>query len=169
MMHVFRIIELDHRDYRGMLLGSARNLLNTFHSSGEEFVLRAAFLGGKKDNAYIPVTYYFGLDDRKELKVSDTMQTVQDSKSEPSGGGYRRSTVPSLAQFKMVDNSSWAALSPVVYFAATKKWAEVRNIFVTDQPDYSGYLIASVMLDKTYTLDKGQSISMRVGIQLKGG
>ena len=166
MNHIFKIVEISHLASDGSVIWSARDLLNTFHSSGEEFVLRAAFLGGKKNNAYIPVTYFFGLDNRTKVTVADTMQTIQ---SEPSDNGYRRATVPSFAQFEMQDKGGWVALSPALYFTATTKaWTEVRNVFVTDQSDASGYLIASVPLDKVYTLDAGQSLSLKVGIQLKG-
>jgi hypothetical protein len=169
MKHAIRIIEIQHLSKNGEVLWEQKNLKNILHTEGEEFLLSAAFIGGKTSNTYIPTSYYFGLDNRATLAAADTMATVA-SNGEPSTNGYARSSVSSLSQFTISTNISGynTATSPIVGFTASGgSWGPVRNLFLTDKSDNSGYLIASVALTTPKTVMAGEAIHARMGLELK--
>lgn len=171
MRHKFtllRIEEIKHIDKNGNILWQEHNLPNTFHIEGEEFVLRAAFVGGQA-NTYIPENYYFGLDNRTTLTVDDTMATIVTEGSEPSGNGYFRQAVSSSSQFQitLAESGHTKAVSPIVTFVASGgNWGPVQNLFLTDQADNTGFLIASVALSTTLTVNDGEGVHMRMSLTL---
>ena len=167
--NLLTVLEIKHIDKDGKILWEARNLHNTFHAEGEEFVLNAAFLGGPA-NTYIPEYYFFGLDSRTSIDVADTMETINLSGSEPVGNGYSRQQVSSTGTFSLAtDTGNHAmALSPIITFTATGggTWGPVTNLFFTNKTDNSGSLIASVALNTSVIVYSGQGIHMRMGLAL---
>ncbi len=162
---LLKILEIEHLDSAGNVIWSDKNLYNVFHSEGEEFVLRAVFVGGVA-NTIIPVNYYFGLDNRTTPAIADTMLSLT---SEPSTNGYGRIAVSSTNTFTVaLTGSNFRADGPIVTFSASGgSWGPVKNLFLTDQIDGSGFLIASVPLSQTLILDTGEVVNMRMGLSLK--
>jgi hypothetical protein len=95
------ILEIKHVSKDGKILWEAKNLCNTFHSQGEDFILRAVFLGGQA-NTYIPEDYYFGLDNRATISVSDTIDLV--TQSEPY---LAQLYIDALEQIGLVDEANF--------------------------------------------------------------
>lgn len=159
-----RIIEITHIDVDGSILSVKKNLLNMLHKDGEEFLLRAAFLGGR-DSTVIPQYYYLGLDNRQTITTSQTMDSLI---GEPFGNGYERQQIASSGDFSLnLEQDHFIATSPVVAFRATTgSWGPVTNLWITDALDDTGYLISTISLESPVTLESGQSISMRIGMQL---
>lgn len=162
---LMKVLEIKHLDTNGTILWEQRNILNTFHYEGEEFLLRAAFTGGQ-DSTIIPETYYLGLDNRTTVDAEDTLD---DLIGEPSGGGYERQGIASSGDFGLnFENGHWIATSPIVaFFATTGSWGPVRNIFLTSTVNNSGSLISTSVLPSAVTLESGQSVTMRIGLTLK--
>jgi hypothetical protein len=163
-----KVLEIIHRDAEGRVLWRDENLYNLLHSEGEDFLLRALFLGGNSPSTYIPASYYFGLDDRTVIGLNDTMVTVADG-NEPTVNGYARQAVSSSGQFNIVTVSSvHQANSPILSFHASGgSWGPVHNLFLTDDAGYAGKLIASVPLSQSLTVNDGETISMRMGLALR--
>ena len=163
---ICRIIEFSLYDVDGTVLYRQENFYNILHREGEEFILRALFTGGKTNNSYIPENYYIGLDNRGTLKDTDTLYDLVD---EPTGGGYSRASVPSLGSFDInLENDVFVAYSPLVGFTSSSaKWGPVSNIFLSTTGDNTGYLIASAPLSSSIEVNVGQTITARIGMQLK--
>lgn len=166
MKHLLTIQEITHWSRDKKILWHDTNLPNTFHGDGEEFILKALFVGDG-----IPENYYFGVDNRSSIDVDDTLLSLVD---EPSAGthGYARQIITSEGQFVMGVSAQGNHMvnSPIVYFSAIGgSWGPVKNLFLTNtsQDDYDGYLIASVPLTHTVTVLDGESISMRMGLTLR--
>lgn len=156
------IEEICHCGQDGKELWRAKNLKNTLHLVGEQFILSALFLG-----TTIPEAYLFGLDNRISVLASNTMANIV---GEPTTNGYSRQTVNSVGQFLLGQNEAGVTIirSPIVVFAATTgAWGPVSNLFMTDKADNSGTLIASVPLTSTLTVGEGESIYLRMGLSLK--
>lgn len=161
---IMHVIELQHiRD--GQVIQSFHHLNNLLHQSGEEFILKACFLGGQVSNV-IPANYYIGLDSRAEIAITDTMTSIT---SEPSGSGYDRQTISSAGAFVIsLDGDVFKAVSPIVTFQAVSgPWGPVTNLFMTTALDDSGYLICSVVLPQAITVAAGDSVTMRMAMALK--
>ena len=168
MKHVITILDIKHLSKDGEILWEAKDLFNTLHVVGEEYILKAVFTGGVT-NTYIPASYYFGLDNRATIAPADTMTTVS-LNGEPSTSGYARASISSTGQFAVSISGSGnnVATSPVVSFTASGgSFGPVRNMFLTDQTDNSGYLIASVPLTSQLTVSAGETIAARMGLVLK--
>lgn len=154
------VLEIEHRDKHGNLLWSAKNLRNVFHTTGEQFMLETCFAG-----IALPDFYYLGLDNRTGLAAADEMTDLVD---EPTVNGYLRQTVDTDGFTVAVQNGVNKATSPIVTFLASGgSWGPVRNLFLTNEADDSGLLIASVPLSSEATLDSGDNISMRIGLSLQ--
>jgi len=160
------IYEIEHVDIHGKVIWNEKNLKNILHKNGEEFVLLAVFTGGNTTNTFIPDNFYFGLDNRTDLSADDTMADILD---EPSGGGYARQTIDSTTGFEhSVLNTVNRVTSDIITFsAAGAGWGPVKNLFLTDKSDGSGYLISSVELRNTVTLVAGESINLKMGLSLR--
>ena len=166
MKHLLTIEEIRHLDKEGEIIWSARELLNTFHNDGEEFMLKALF-SGELD---IPDDYYFGLDKRTTIRIGDNLVSLLDE-PENEFNGYARQPIAASGQF-VVDTTSdhYYARGPILHFSASGgSWGPVRNLFLstTRQSDYGGYLLASVPLSQTITVADGESISVRMGLSLR--
>jgi hypothetical protein len=150
----------------GELLWKKENLHNMLHNDGEEFIINVLFGG-----AAVPDFYYFGLDNRSSLNITDTMASVV---NEPSVNGYARQKIASGAstdntsQFTILTESPYTAQSSILFFSANNSgsWGPVSNLFMTNKSDGSGYLISSVPLSTTTTVATGTSIYVRMGFQL---
>jgi len=167
MDHVIKILDIKHIAEDGSILWQAENLTNMLHITGEEYILRAIFMGGPS-NSYIPTYYYFGLDNRTTLAATDTLVTV--GLTEPATYGYSRVAVNSTAQFtvSVALSTHNVATGPIVtYRAVGGTWGPVRNLFLSTTSDNSGYLVASCALLAPITVTAGQQISARMGLGLK--
>jgi hypothetical protein len=162
---IMRVIELCQYDTQGQLVSKQHNLFNMLHTEGEEFLLRAAFTGGRVSDI-IPEFYYLGLDNRQAPAADNTMD---DLIGEPTGGGYERQEIASNGDFAInTENEHMLATSPIVAFRATTgSWGPVSNLFLTTASDGSGYLISTVVLDTPVFLNSGNSVTMRIGLQLR--
>lgn len=166
---ILKVLHIQHFSKDKEVLWEARNLYNLLHTSGEEFILRSVFYGGPT-SPYIPTYYYFGLDARSSLTAGNTMSTILSVGNEPSSNGYTRQSVSSTSQFNVAvnDDDIFQALSPIISFQASGgSWGPVKNLFLTDKSDASGFLIASVALPSTTTLNDGEIITMRLGLALR--
>lgn len=147
----------------GKVLWEQRNLLNTLHSLGEQFLLTAAF---NNDGTVVPVNYYFGLDDRTEITVDDTIDDLLD---EPSTNGYSRVAISSSGGFTLQQvGGIWRAVSGLLQFTSTGAgYGPVKNLFLTTEVNNSGVLIASNALSSAVTLTGGDTINLRMSLQLR--
>lgn len=162
---ILKILEIKHFNAKGILLWEQKNIYNILHLDGEEFLLRAAFLGGR-ESTIIPDNYYLGLDNRQTVSVEDTLSDII---GEPSGGGYERQEVSSSGDFAInFESSHFLITSPIVAFRATTgSWGPITNLFLSDVTDSSGYLISTAPLDSAVSLEIGGSVTMRIGMTLK--
>lgn len=162
---IMKILEIQHWDSKGTLLWEDKNVLNLLHQDGEEYLLRAAFTGGRVSNV-IPDNYYLGLDNRQAVTAADTMD---DLIGEPSGGGYVRQEIASAGDFAInFENDHFVATSPIVAFRATTgSWGPVSNLFLTNMDDNTGYLISTAVLQSAIALNPGDAVTMRIGMKLR--
>ena len=162
---ILRIIEINHTNPNGDVLWSAKNILNLLHQEGEEFILRAAFSGGRVSTV-IPDDYYLGLDNRQAVAALDTMD---DLVGEPTGRGYERQSISSSGDFSInFEQGHYVATSPIVAFRCNSgSWGPVSNLFITDKSDNSGFLIATAAMPTGVFVNEGESVTMRIGMQLK--
>lgn len=162
---ILKILEIKHLDINGNVIWEKRNIKNVLHLDGEEFLLRAAFLGGR-ESTIIPDNYYLGLDNRQTVQVEDTLD---DLIGEPSGGGYERQMVSSAGDFAInFESNHFLITSPIVAFRATTgSWGPITNLFLSDVVNSSGYLISTAELNSAVSLEIGESVTMRIGMTLK--
>lgn len=161
---LIKIQEIGHLSKTGDLLWKQNNLYNTLHLEGEEYILKVLF-GGES----LPSFYLFGLDNRDSLSLADTMNQVQNS-GEPNSNGYERQSVESTQQFEFaaLESGVYTAKTPTIFFTATNaSWSPVKNLFMTTEEGYDGYLIASVPLSQQVTVLAGETIYMKMGLQLR--
>ena len=163
MKHLLTILEIDHVR-NGEVIWQAENLKNVLHTQGEEYMLTALF---KTTVADIPTFYYLGLDNRTTPDASDAFPTaLQD---EPTTNGYSRQAVSSATGFVIEEvDGITRATSLIVSFAASGgSWGPIRNLFLTDKINDTGYLIATAPLGSTRTLQDGDFITMKFALALK--
>ena len=162
---IMKILDIQHRDAKGNLLWEDHNIHNLLHLDGEEFLLRATFQGGQ-DNTVIPEYYYLGMDNRLVVDSEDTMEDII---GEPAGSGYERQPVHSQTDFAInFEQNHFVATSPIVAFQATTgTWGPVSNLFISDTNDTSGYLIATAVLTTAIEVNSGDSVTARIGMQLR--
>jgi len=160
-----KILEIEHVSATGDVLWSNKNLYNTFHTAGEQFVLQAVFSGGVS-NTIIPYNYYFGLDNRTTIADGDVMSSLS---GEPNSNGYTRIALSSSNVFEVsLQGLHYRADGPIISFAASGgAWGPVKNLFLTTKSDNTGVLIASVPLTQTITVNTGEAVNMRMGLSLK--
>lgn len=162
---ILKLIELKHFDAQGNLISQQNNLLNLLHQEGEEFLLRAAFSGGRI-SSIIPDFYYLGLDNRQAVAVGDT---IDDLIGEPSAGGYQRQEISSSGDFAInFESDHFIATSPIVAFrSTTSSWGPVSNLFLTTESNNDGMLISTVVLQSPISLNSGDAVTMRIGLKLR--
>ena len=166
---IMKILDITHHDAKGNLIWEDHNIHNILHQDGEEFLLRAAFQGGGSawpSNDIIPEYYYLGMDNRQVVSSEDTLD---DLIGEPAGSGYERQAVSSHDDFAVnYENSHFVATSPIVAFRATTgSWGPVSNVFISDKNDNTGYLIATAVLTTAIEMNSGDSVTVRIGMQLR--
>ena len=157
-----KVLDIKHYSKDGEIIWEDKNILNLLHTSGEEFILQTLFGG----NA-VPVAYYLGMDNRTTIAASDTMSNLT---TEPIGNGYLRQPVLSSGEFTfdVTSGGFTQAQSPIVEFnAAGGTWGPVGNLFMTDQSDNSGFLISSIKLSSTVTLNDGERVTVRMGLGMR--
>lgn len=162
---LIKIIEIKKIDKLGNVVWTQNNIPNLLHLRGEEFILRAAFTGGRVSDV-IPENYYIGLDNRGVISES---QELSDITGEPSFSGYERQSISSSGDFTVsLDNGHYQAISPVMVFSANGgSWGPVGVLFLCDSSDNSGTLISSVQLQTPIMLNDGESVTLRFGGSLK--
>lgn len=157
-----KIIEAQHIR-NGKIIWEAKNLYNLLHAGGELFFLTCCF---QNDGSFPPEQYYFGLDNRSTLDVTDLMTDLVD---EPVGNGYLRQAVSSTNGFSLdVSNNVYRAASQILTFSATTgSWGPVNTLFLTTAADNDGILLASASLSNEITMDPGDSFNMRMSLSLR--
>jgi hypothetical protein len=162
---LLKVLEIRHLDAEGNVLYEQKNILNVLHLDGEEYLLRAAFQGGAV-STIIPDDYYLGMDNRSAVSTEDTMD---DLVGEPGGSGYERQAISSSGDFALnFERDHFVATSPIVAFRATTgNWGPVGQIFLTDKEDNTGYLIATASLNTAIEVISGNSVTARIGLQLR--
>lgn len=162
---IMKILDIRHCDAEGNVLWEDHNIHNLLHLDGEEYLLRATFQGGQ-NNIIIPEYYYLGMDNRIIIERTDNMD---DLIGESTVGGYQRQTVHSQNDFSInFEEDHFVATSPIVAFQSTTvSWGPVSNLFITDTGDNTGYLIATAVLPSAIIVNIGESITARIGMQLR--
>ena len=163
---IMKILEIQHLDSNNKIIWECKNIYNLLHAEGEQFLLQAAFVGGK-ESTIIPEYYYLGLDNRLNVTVDDTMN---DLIAEPVGGGYERAELSSSNDFTVsYDQDHYVATSPIVAFRSTVgAWGPVSNLFLTASVMDDYKLISTAVLPSAIFLNVGQSVTMRIGMQIRG-
>lgn len=162
---IMKIVDINHFSKQGKLIWSANNLKNILHLKGEEFLLRAAFSGGKVSSV-IPENYYLGLDNRFTISADDEMSDIN---GEPSFSGYERQAVASSGDFTIIfENGHYQAISPIVAFGAVDgSWGPISNLFISDQANTLGTLISTAPLSSSVVVEDGESVTLRIAMTLK--
>jgi len=162
---IMKVLEIQHRDKNGNVIWEQKGIKNLLHLKGEEFLLRAAFTGGKVSNV-IPENYYLGLDNRTTVVEEDEMTNTT---GEPGFSGYERQPVASSGDFTVsFENGHYQAISPIVAFGAiVGSWGPVQNLFLSDQSGSLGVLISTAVLDTPVIVNDGESVTMRIAMTLK--
>jgi len=158
------IREVIHHDKEGNALWRAENLSNQFHTQGQEFILKAVFAGSS--GVTIPTSYYVGLDNRSVINQGDTLENIV---GEPTQFGYGRQVVSSQTGFGAVfDTVNWKVISKTIVFNATGgSWGLVRNAFLTTGSAVTGYLISTVPLPSSRTVNNGEFFSFKMNLALE--
>lgn len=161
---IMKVLEIKHWR-EGEVIWEQNNILNLLHLDGEEFVLRAAFNGGRISNI-IPENFYMGLDNRQAPSASDTMDSLI---AEPTANGYTRQPISSAGDFTVVEDSShFRAVSPIIAFQASSgSWGPVQNLFLTDRTDNTGFLISTAIIQTPITVNDGETVTLRLAMQLR--
>jgi hypothetical protein len=161
---IMRIVELVHKSSTGSVLRTERNILNTMHVLGEDYILRVLFAGGE-----IPNQYYLGLDSRSSISASDTIANLEGL--EPDAGGYERQAIQSDNFDVTSAPTGNQANSPTVLFTSTtESWGPVRNIFMSTGVDYGSgtILISSANIGQNLVVSPGETIFIRMAMSLSG-
>jgi len=157
-----KILEIQHIR-NGNVIWEDRNIKNLLHTAGEAFILNCAF---NNDGFIVPANYYFGLDARATIDVADVIGSLED---EPSGFGYTRQAVSSTGGFTIEEISGvYRAVSGLLVFTSSGTgYGPVKNLFMTDKSDNTGTLISSNPLSSSVTLSSGDTINLRLSLQLQ--
>lgn len=162
-MHLMTISRIRHNDDKGRVLWERFNIPNTFHSGGQEFLMKVAFITAS--GVTVPSSYYVGLDARSTLAVTDTLTTIS---GEPTQFGYSRQTLSSANGFSLTTSgNNYKLISNILTFSATGgTWGPVSCVFLTTGAGSVGYLISSALLPEARTVQSGQSITMQIDLSL---
>ena len=157
MKKILKLLEVVHYSEDKKILWKQFNIDNILHDSGKEFILKTLFTGEES----IPSNYYVGLDARSTLSSGQTMSSI----SEPSGNGYLRQTISSSGDFNY-DENQILVISNLLTYICTSGSYTVKNVFLTNTPDNTGYLISSVPLSENRTLTPGETLTIKSGFSL---
>lgn len=154
ILDFFRI----HRD--GKIIYEEKNKPNILHVQGEQIILGNLFAG-----TAIPSTYYLGLDARSSLAPADTLSNLI---NEPSSGGYNRQGIASTSFTIETSGITVKAKTNIITFSCTSgSWPQAKNIFLCDVGSgSSGNLYSSVVLSSPFTLNAGESITLKFSMAL---
>lgn len=151
-----------------------RDIKNTFHQQGEEYILNALFKGSEN---LVTNGYYIGLDARPTLNRTDTLSNII---GEPlvQGNNYQRQNVSFLNWQIINPNTSatttasptltpyYAKSGPVIFSSLNSGWNSVTNIFLATTIGSGGKLISSATLGTTVSVAIGESVVMEMSISL---
>lgn len=162
---IMKIKEISKISVDGDVLWKFENIKNILHLEGEEYLLQAAFVGGR-NSTIIPDFYYIGLDNRTSISAENAMDDLIE---EPIGGGYERIEISSTGDFNLnFEFNHYVVTSPIVAFRAdTGSWGPCRNVFLTAEVNGDFKLISSVVLPSPIIMNFGESITMRIGMQIR--
>jgi len=161
---IMKIVEA-RQTRAGVTIWESTNLYNMLHTGGEEMILKTLFYN---DGSMPPSYYYLGLDNRALIEYANNMGSLVD---EPAGSGYIRQQLKSSTE-----SSGWLvntgdmlhkAVSNIVSFQATSSYGPISNLFLTNAPNNSGYLISSVALTSSLTMSAGDVLSLRMTLSLR--
>lgn len=164
---ILKIQEIDHVR-NGKVIWHGKNLKNMLHTLGEQFLLKCAFAKGTADTP--PNNYYYGLDGRSTLEFADTVASL--SGVEPTTGGYARQAISSENGYTFETTGTspeiYRANSSTISFSATGNYGlTVYNLFMaTSAIAGQGVLVASVPLTSGLNLVDGDSVNVRMAVQL---
>lgn len=158
-----KVLEFKHFR-KGELIYEAYDLPNMLHHSGQRFILSVAFNTG--GDFSIPAAYYLGLDNRSTIQLEDEIANLQ---NEPTGFGYNRQPVSSASGFNvdLVNNAYRATSLTVAFTASGGVIGPFQNVFLTDQLGSEGSLISTALLGGTFTINDGDSVTLRLGLSLQ--
>lgn len=161
---LMKIVDIQHIR-NGEVIWEEKNILNTFHTGGELFILSCCFDNG---GTLPPANYYFGLDNRGTISADDMLS---DLVGEPSQNGYLRAAAPSNGVFTIdVINGVYNASGPIVTFSATGSgYGPVTNLFMATTSDNTGILVATATLSAPITFANTDSVNMRMRLSLQDG
>lgn len=166
---IMKIVEIQHLDSHNRILWQDHDIRNMLHYDGEDFILQAAFSGGRISTV-IPESYYLGLDARTVISAGDTMDTIGANLEPTTAFGYSRQQLSSSGDFivgQSQNTPNYLASSPIVAFTARGgHWGPVLNLFLTTAEDETGYLISSAKFSSPLTVNSGDSITMRIALML---
>lgn len=156
------IIEAIHSDRDGKVLWYAENIPNIMHTQGQQFILTTLFAGGS-----IPGSYYVGLDNRSTVNQADTLANLV---GEPTSFGYSRQTLSPQSGFTpMFDSANWTVLSNNLLFTATGgNIGPIQNAFLTTGSAMQGFLISTIQLPRSKTINNTETFSFRISLGLGG-
>jgi hypothetical protein len=158
---ILKIDQIEHIR-KGEVIWRDENIHNVLHQEGESFLLSVCFAN---DGSILPSNYYFGLDARGTIQITDTISSLFD---EPTAGGYSRIPISSSSQFTIESvNGIYRATSPTIIFTASGVgFGPVSNLFMTTSSDDSGVLISSAALSSAITLASGDTVNLKMSLQL---
>lgn len=164
-MRLVKIEEFCHLDENKNIIYKENNINNIFHNQGQEFCLSILF--STSLGIEVPSNYFLGLDDREFLLTTDTLSSLI---NEPlASTGYSRQPVSSFNGFSIEfnnDDQVWQMSSGILIFSTTTGFGPIKNVFLTNVSDGTGYLISSASLSIPRTLSAGQSFSLRFSTSL---
>jgi hypothetical protein len=160
---LMKVLKVEHIR-NNKVIWQNENILNMFHTEGEQHILRCAF----DSTTSVPSFYYFGLDNREEILASDVLTDLVE---EPTVNGYARAAINTNGQFNFEKvNGVWRAVSPIFSFSAIGgSWGPVTTFFMATTLNNTGHLIASAYLSSAITLVEGDSVNLRMGLSLQDG
>jgi hypothetical protein len=158
---ILKIDQIEHIR-EGEVIWRDENIHNVLHQQGESFLLSVCFAN---DGSILPSNYYFGLDARSTIAITDTISSLFD---EPISGGYSRIPISSSSQFTIESvNGIYRATSPFIIFTASGAgFGPVSNLFMVTSSDSSGVLISSASLSSAITLASGDTVNLKMSLQL---
>ncbi len=164
-MQLMTVEEVVHYDKNRNILWRAENLTNLLHAQGQEFILKSVFVGAS--GVTIPSSYYIGLDNRSSISKADILESLV---GEPTQFGYHRQTVSSQTGFGATfDSVNWKVITATLVFSAVGgSWGPVKNAFLSTSSMTMGFLISTVPLPTTKTVNNGESFSFKISLSLLG-
>ena len=154
------ILEYFRIHKNGKVIREEKNIPNLLHVQGEQRILGNLFGG-----IAIPSTYYLGVDAMTSLSASDTLASLI---NEPSTGGYNRQGIASNAFTIETSGTTVKAKTGIITFSCTSgSWPQAKNLFLTNVGSgTSGILYSSVVLSSPFTLNSGESITLKFSMAL---